>query len=233
MTLLSQTTTTPCPVKIDEEGVPYLSIPNHPELRLTPYLETDDDDLIKLFNDPEIGKWSWRRPYPYTVEHMDFVTSALPQRQALVKLITETLPNPVPLTKFDSRYFPFGVLRHVPSGRLIGDMYVGPTSSFSHSTVEVEEGGTQFEDGEVWEMAYNVSSQWQGKGVGSAMIKTTLEYLKWQGVKKVNATAEVINAPSGGVLRKNGFKQVKIIQLVWPEEKGGMTKDCYSFEQLL
>jgi len=43
---------------------PYLTLPSHPELRITPFRREDIDDIIEIHNDPVIAKWSYRRPYP-------------------------------------------------------------------------------------------------------------------------------------------------------------------------
>ncbi|KAK8844818.1 hypothetical protein IAR55_006668 [Kwoniella newhampshirensis] len=219
-------TIVPCPVQVDDDGKAYIPLPGLPDFRLTPWKADDADDILRLFNYPEIGKWSCRRPYPYAESDLSFMYAPLADRDALLNLLVSALPDPLPLETFDgTRFFLFGALRQVSTGRVVGDMHVGPSD---RTESQSEEGGVQN-----WEMAYNVVPDQAGKGLGSTMINVTLDYLRWLGVNKVVAFCETVNLASGGVLRKTGFTQVKVVDIAWPEEKGGGTKPCFMYEQVL
>lgn len=42
----------------------------------------------------------------------------------------------------------------------------------------------------VWEMAYNLSPEWQGKGVGGAVLDAVIEgWLKWAGIESIKAVS--------------------------------------------
>ncbi|OWZ77739.1 hypothetical protein C366_03334 [Cryptococcus neoformans Tu401-1] len=216
-------TTPSCPIIIDTSGEPYIPIPSHPELKLTMRKESDIDDLLVLFNTPEIGKWFWRRPFPYKLSDADFFMSPIPRFSTY--LSTTLIPSlpfpPSPSLPHAENFFPFPVLRTASDGKMIGIVFLSPAS-------EDEEG----EEG-IWELAYDLLPAWWGKGVGTGMINAGLGYLKWIGAKKVKAFHEPENAASGAVLCKTGFTRVEDKKLIWPEEKGGGERVVYGWEKKL
>nr|ODN85747.1 hypothetical protein L203_04621 [Cryptococcus depauperatus CBS 7841] len=203
---------TPAPVRIDgtESYIPLL---NFPEIRLTPWKEDDVDDMVKLYNTPAIGKWACRRPYPYKKEHTDFIISTLPSLDASIDIIKSSLPHPPssPSQMQSIRCFPFSALRVISTGKVIGSVIVGPG--------EKEEG--------VWEIGYDLLPSYWGKGIGKCMILSTLEFLRWLGIKRVVAFYQPENIASGAVLSRLGFTKYVEKELEWPEEKGGDKRLVY------
>ena len=43
---------------------PFILLPGRPDYRLTPLRAGDEDAIVRLCNDPAIGKWADRRPFP-------------------------------------------------------------------------------------------------------------------------------------------------------------------------
>ncbi|KAL0250169.1 hypothetical protein I308_103477 [Cryptococcus tetragattii IND107] len=216
-------TPTSCPILIDTSGEPYLPIPSHPELKLTMRKESDIDDLLVLFNTPEIGKWFWRRPFPYKASDAGVFMSPIPRFSAYVaSTLLPSLPSPPsPPLPHAENFFPFCVLRTASNGKMIGIVFLSPADE--------DKGG----DEGIWELAYDLLPAWWGKGVGSGMINAGLEYMKWIGGKKIIAFHEPENAASGAVLYKTGFTRVGDKKLVWPEEKGGGERVVYGWEKSL
>ena len=50
-----------------ERNEPFLPIEGFEELRLSPLRLRDSDDIVRLFNDPDIGKYFYKRPYPFVL----------------------------------------------------------------------------------------------------------------------------------------------------------------------
>jgi hypothetical protein len=62
----------------NDRNEPYILIPGRPDFRLTPVRAGDEDHSLRLCNEPSIGQWTYRRPFPYVliaVSHR-FVESA-------------------------------------------------------------------------------------------------------------------------------------------------------------
>ncbi|KAL1407231.1 hypothetical protein Q8F55_006648 [Vanrija albida] len=80
----------------DSTGEPYLDVPGHPGVRLTPYRDTraEEDALIEISNRPDVGRWSYGRRYPLRAEPGTAVPTA-----------------------------PFSVVRG-PDGAYLGEVYV-------------------------------------------------------------------------------------------------------------
>ncbi|WVQ75246.1 hypothetical protein IAR50_004858 [Cryptococcus sp. DSM 104548] len=196
---------TPCPIVVDAAGSAYIPLPDHPHLRLTPRQTSDLDALVKLYNTPEIGKWFWRRPFPCPPEEISKMLKKLPIQQAYIENLVASLPSPpAPSKPFADNLYPFNTLRETDTGKLLGTIFLGPSK---------DEGD--------WFIAYDLSPETWGKGVGSAVAKAALDYLRWFGAKKVTGLHEPGNGASGAVLRKAGFTRVADKQLEWPAEKGG------------
>ncbi|ODN78322.1 hypothetical protein L202_03966 [Cryptococcus amylolentus CBS 6039] len=199
------TATPTCPIVVDTDGSAYIPLPDHPGLRLAPRQTTDLDALVKLYNTPEIGKWFWRRPFPYPAEEISKALEKLPVQQAYLATLISSLPTPpAPLIPYTDNICPFNTLREADTGKLLGTVFLGPYET----------------EGDWW-IAYDLSPEVWGKGVGSAVAKAAVDYLRWFGAKRVTGVHEPENGASGAVLRKAGFSRVGDKELEWPEEKGG------------
>ncbi|WVQ82838.1 hypothetical protein IAT38_004971 [Cryptococcus sp. DSM 104549] len=207
----------PCPILVAEDESLYIPIPGHPELRLTPLSENDVDDIIALFNHPQVGKWAVRRPYPYTHDDTGFMLAQVPTAKAYLSRISASLPSPPPDTEME--LFPLGVLREVKTGRMVGNAYAGV------SVRDTEGGGL--------EIAYDLQPELWGQGLGKAMILALVAFARWSGVKRLIAFCEPENAASAGVLRKCGFSKYAEKDIEWPEEKGGGFRVFHGYEILL
>ncbi|WVO13667.1 hypothetical protein L204_101288 [Cryptococcus depauperatus] len=202
-----------CPVMVSDDG-PFIPLPTHVNFRLTPRRESDVDDLLVLYNTPEIGRWFWQRPYPYRRSDAQSFVDRVPAFNAQLAVVINSLPNPPTFPQPHSeRLFPFSVLREVTSDKLVGMMFLGPG-----------------EDEGTWEMAYDLHPAFWGRGVGSGMIQATLAYARWLGARRVVAFHEPENTPSHAVLRKAGFTRAGDKEMDWPEEKGGGKKLVYGWE---
>jgi hypothetical protein len=47
-----------------ERNEPFISLPGIPDLRLSPLRLDDIPHIVRLCNDPSVGKYSRMRPYP-------------------------------------------------------------------------------------------------------------------------------------------------------------------------
>ncbi|EIW73048.1 hypothetical protein TREMEDRAFT_59211 [Tremella mesenterica DSM 1558] len=58
------------------------------EYRLTPWREEDRGDMVRICNHPEIGKWSFRRPFPFLPSDADyFLVLRRPEIQHTLSLL--------------------------------------------------------------------------------------------------------------------------------------------------
>ncbi|WVQ82837.1 hypothetical protein IAT38_004970 [Cryptococcus sp. DSM 104549] len=202
-----------CPILVADDGSLYMPVPGRPELRFTPSTENDIDDLVSLFGHPLIGKWAYRRQYPYTKESTAFLIDLLPKAQDYLSAISASLPSPPP--DFPMESFPLSAVRETDTGRLVGYVYASPSPREPGGGVEI---------------AYDIQPELWGRGIGKAMISGLLEFAKWSKVKRVLAYCEENNVGSGAVLRKCGFTKYKEMTLEWPEDKGGGERLIHGYE---
>ncbi|WVQ82839.1 hypothetical protein IAT38_004972 [Cryptococcus sp. DSM 104549] len=206
----------PCPVRVAENKSLYIPIPGHPELRLTPLLENDVDDIVALFNHPQVGQWAVRRSYPYTREDTAFMFNMATMANAHLSRIPASLPSPPVDTKME--LFPLGLRRVVETGRVIGNVNAMASSRDTQGGLEI---------------AYDLQPEYWGKGLGKAMILAVVAYARWSGVKRLFAFCEPENAASAGALRKCGFSKYVEKYIRCPEEKGGGFLFLHGYEILL
>ncbi|GFZ44482.1 hypothetical protein JCM24511_02204 [Saitozyma sp. JCM 24511] len=238
-----------------DKNEPYLAVPGFPDLRITPFHKEDDPHLVELYNDPLIGSWAWRRPYPYLLADRDFVWNVLypPQRAAmellkpLLTLPSEAssgaqggahpLPSPPPTTPV----FPLGVVRDIHTGHIAGDLSIFPDTSPAPATVPDSAGhgdipATPGPSGNLeagrggtphrWEVAYNVDERYRGRGLAVAMLKAVITgWCVWVGMETLIAHVETRNTGSQSVVRRCGFQLVDLEQREWPADKGGGTRE--------
>ncbi|WVQ94389.1 hypothetical protein IAU59_001468 [Kwoniella sp. CBS 9459] len=206
------------PVKWSEKG-PYIPLANNPDFRLTTMRENDLEDIIAIFNHPDVGKWACMRPYPYEATHFDFFLPHLSQLESVAKSLASALPNHLPPLSAVTALpvFPLTALRHTATGRLVGVVNVGPSMR--------EEGAL--------EIAYDVRPGYQGRGLAKGMVEAVISVLSWLGAKRVVAFCEAVNIPSAGLLAKTGFVKYTEKMHTWPAEKGGGDRLLYGFERKL
>ncbi|RSH78048.1 uncharacterized protein EHS24_002503 [Apiotrichum porosum] len=148
------------------------------EFRLTPYRDPEDTEgMCEISNFPDVGKWSYMRPYPYTVpDARIWFDLTVPSQKAAVALLKankeeaadvgEVSPASTPTPPLS--VIPFIVLRD-KTGKYLGDASL------------------TFED-DVWVIAYALNPSLWGKGVGTQMVKTLIEWgEESNGVKEVHA----------------------------------------------
>ncbi|WWC90280.1 uncharacterized protein L201_005213 [Kwoniella dendrophila CBS 6074] len=213
-----------CPIKVPDDGQPYIPLPNHPELRLTTWKENDIDGIIELFNLPNIGKWGHGRPYPFTREDAlkDFPNIELHQKY--LKILIKDLPNSSPNKLIDypsSKLGPLSALK-VKENKNGSEKLIG--------TLNLKQ-STRSTNGKDWELSYYVHDNYTKQGIATDMVQKGLEFLRWLGVEKIIAFSETTNQASISVLKKSGFKIVKEGLVDWPEHRGGGTRSHYRWEQ--
>ncbi|WWD22627.1 hypothetical protein CI109_107120 [Kwoniella shandongensis] len=206
-----------CPVLLDEEGEPYIPLKGVPDFRLTPWRESDIDDLINISNKPEVEKWAVFRDIPYTHSsaQRDIITH-LPLHRTYLQSLISALPTPLPPVLPTGRKFPLGAVRQTSTGRLVGSISLGES---------VHQPGN-------WEVSYQLDPDYHGKGIGKGMIKAAVGFATWVGVKRVLAFCEKANQASAGALRSAGFKQFMEVDIPLPEHMGGRVRPVLFFEHV-
>ncbi|KAK8844820.1 hypothetical protein IAR55_006670 [Kwoniella newhampshirensis] len=209
---------TSCLVLVDEEG-PYIPLDGLPDFRLTPWRPGDVDDVVDIFNRPEVEKWAVFRDIPYTPAsaHTDFFTHIPTHRAYLTQLIS-SLPYPPPSLPPDTkRKFIFGAVRQHSTGRLVGVVSLGESSHQPGN----------------WEVSYQLNPDFHRRGIGKGMIVSAVKFASWLGVKRVLAFCEKANPASSGALRSAGFKQFMEVDIPLPEHLGGKVRPVLFFEHVV
>ncbi|KAL7418620.1 hypothetical protein Q5752_007078 [Cryptotrichosporon argae] len=232
----------------DDRGEPYIQLPSFPYLRLTPFREGIEDELVDLFNVPMIAHRLFVTPTPYTRAHAaENVTKTLPTHRALCAEVaphlsplhsadpkpdtdpttapplTSSAPAPTPIAGM-----PFKSIRSLALGRIVGDI---------HLHVDTPPGTSEDEqlarpaDEQVWAVGYVLDPAMQGKGVMAEVLGCILEaWVKpWMRVGALCATAETNNPASLGVLKRNGFDLHTTQPCEWPADKGGGVRETSTF----
>ncbi|WOO84534.1 uncharacterized protein LOC62_06G008052 [Vanrija pseudolonga] len=191
----------------DTTGEPYLDLPGHPGVRITPYHDTpaEEDALIEISNLPEVGRWSYGRPYPdYTRADARERLDELVAPQAATAAALRENPAAVVTT------CPFAVVRD-DTGAYLGEVYVWPDNE--------REG--------FLELSYSLFPRVQGRGLGAAAVRRIVEWAgPALGAHTVEAMVETVNAPSNALMAKLGFYKAEVRAVRWPEEKGGEEREC-------
>jgi GNAT superfamily N-acetyltransferase len=93
--------------------------------------------------------------------------------------------------------FALVILRDMTTGRMIGDMQLFqpiPPGTSPEDQARLFAGTakqTVPSSGQTWELAYNLRPEWQGKGVGGAVLDSVLEgWVKWVGIGTVMAVSQ-------------------------------------------
>lgn len=157
---------TPVPlphVTVQWDGAePYLVPASRPDLRLTPYRDTDAEvaGLISLNNHPEVGKWSHGRPYPFTVDSArGRLDLNLPRQAAAVAELRQNADTKTTTSVFS-------VIRSEENSYL-GDLSLRPVDEASGR----------------WAAAYAVHPDFHSRGIGTAAVATVLAWAKDMGAK--------------------------------------------------
>ncbi|ODO01752.1 hypothetical protein I350_06581 [Cryptococcus amylolentus CBS 6273] len=217
-------TPTPCPIQLgptstSSTSIAYIPLKGAEGFRLTPAGEGDLDDLVDLYNRPELGKWACRRPYPYIKAHTNFLN--IPANAPILTSILRTLSLPSTSTNDDDdarkarASFIFNALREESTGKVVGMVFIGPSDQSGSGS------------GGLWEVGYDLSPEYWGRGLGRRMVQGALEYAKWAGVTQVCAFHQPENTASAALLSKIGFTKHSERLVEWPEEKGGGKRLCY------
>jgi RimJ/RimL family protein N-acetyltransferase len=129
-----------------------------------------------------VGKWSFKRPYPFTHAHLPatFDMFLNPDRAAIPsfrKCIDASYSNP----EKPKRY----LLRALRTAQ--GQM-IGNTDLFSFIVAENDETSPLEDRGkQKWEIAYDLDPAYWGKGLGRGMIDFLVNWAGWLGVDVVTA----------------------------------------------
>ncbi|BEI82832.1 hypothetical protein CcaverHIS002_0307000 [Cutaneotrichosporon cavernicola] len=184
---------------------PYLTVPSHPHITITPYKDNPADlaALVRIANDPRVGKWSFGRPYPFSLaDARKRVDDNVTQAEAVAELRAgrKVGVNPFTVVRWDGAY--------------VGDLVLFKK--------------------EEWEVAYALDPEVHGRGVGTAVIRTVLEWAVAElGVRSVEATAQTANPASTRMLEKLDFERVEVKMLAWPEHNGGGEREVAVYRKQL
>ncbi|WVW81196.1 hypothetical protein I302_103187 [Kwoniella bestiolae CBS 10118] len=214
-----------CPVKKSDKGEPYipLILPSHPDddIRLTPWKEDDLDDIIELFNLPNVEKWGRSRPSPFTQSHAAELIPEIQSHLPFLLSLVSSHPNPPDLSTYPKqrvRLSPLGALRDT-HGKIIGTLGFKTPS-------EPGSGGE-------WEVTYNLHDGYAGRGIGGAMVRVAVQWGRWLRIRRLIAHTEADNFASNRVLSKNGFFIRSERAVEWPEHRGGGRRDTYEWYRAL
>lgn len=105
--------------------------------------------------------------------------------------------HPLPPHKGAVPFFPLIIIRHQPSGKMIGDFQlVQPPSAHSESAEDQAKafGGQAPQllpsEEQTWELVYNLSPEWTGRGIGGAVLDVVLEgWVRWLGIGTIMAVS--------------------------------------------
>lgn len=96
-------------------------------------------------------------------------------------------------------FFPFIIIRHHPSGKLIGDIQIFQLTD----NLAAEDLGSAFGGAvpqplppaeQIWEISYNLSPEWRGKGVAGQVLDAVIEgWVKWVGIGRLMAVSLVLS----------------------------------------
>ncbi|ORY23267.1 hypothetical protein BCR39DRAFT_361401 [Naematelia encephala] len=97
---------------------PFLPVPGFPTLRLTPYREGEQADMVELCNHPLVGRYSYLRPYPYDLSHAQWMYDNIINKNLVpaVSTLRSLRESPLqPNTLPPLVTYPLSVLRYSPS----------------------------------------------------------------------------------------------------------------------
>lgn len=154
--------------------------------------------------------------------------------------------TPVPL-------FPFIIIRHHPSGRMIGDVQIFQPV---HPDIPADEVKASFAGrrsqvvspaDQTWEVGYNLSPEWTGQGIAGKAVDCLIEgWMQWVGIGTLMVVsqfrgqdfgqvlivqgAQVANTNSTGLIKSRGFVHTETFMEAWPKDKGGGEREMAHYE---
>ncbi|RSH83819.1 hypothetical protein EHS25_005434 [Saitozyma podzolica] len=222
----------------------YLQLPSFPELRLVPFREGIEDELVELFNHPVIGQRLYRLPYPFPRSFAEeMLSSSLSVHRPLLAHLRALLPSSpdpsqpiLPVSGESILGFPFKSLYDTSKGKIVGDMHLGITSNaFDEYPMTPEEMAKLPASQQVHDFGYVLDPAYHGRGVMTEVVAVMIDsWAKpWMGIGKVGAYVESDNLGSIAVMRKNGLALTGVTLTDWPEEKGGGQRETGRYERVL
>ncbi|WOO84535.1 uncharacterized protein LOC62_06G008051 [Vanrija pseudolonga] len=188
-------------------GEPYLAVPSHPGIRITPLRDSPDevDSLVRVNSAPSVGRWFFSRPFPYSPAdgRKQLDAALLAQAPAIASLRSGAAD--------ESALAALTVVRDTQSGRYIGDVGVYPAAPES--------------DLAPWGLLYTLDPQYHGQGLGTAVVGAYLAWLETLGVGRVEAVIQTTNVPSSRLVKRLGFSLHEVKGAKWPESKGGDVRE--------
>ncbi|ORY27736.1 hypothetical protein BCR39DRAFT_536871 [Naematelia encephala] len=219
------------------EGQAYIQLPSYPNLRLVPFRQGIEDEIVTLFSHEVIAKRLFRLPYPMYRHHAEeMISSLVPKHQALLAELSTHLPSPPPIntpllpsSPTHIPGFPFKSLVDTTTGRKIGDLNLAARKA-GMTDEEVLKLPSKEQD---WVIGYVLDPGYHGKGIMSEMVGCLIDgWIKnWMDIRAVTALVEDNNTGSIKVVLKNGLVRVGSEDTAWPEEKGGGIRPTGQYER--
>jgi RimJ/RimL family protein N-acetyltransferase len=163
-----------------------------------------------MCNDPRVGQYAFRRPYPYTPSDADWFFDNIHDpltKPAIAPILAFIRPDNTSSSDQPTRdfppllAFPFGALRYVPQGDTSSDLegltfvpgqFVGNLHIFPYEkagmTPEEMLGKPAVE--QTWETAYDIIPELFGRGIGKALVGAGMAFVKWVGIGSVVAVSQ-------------------------------------------
>ncbi|KAL1405313.1 hypothetical protein Q8F55_008940 [Vanrija albida] len=221
---------------------PYLQLPNFPHIRLAPFREGIEDDMVTLFNHPEVGKRLYSLPYPMPRSFAEsWVEKDLPKHKAIISAIAEhavSLEADEPISPKPNAPLlngsPFKSVWDTEQGRIIADIkYAIDTENADGSNKTEDEAYAVPRAQQKYELGYVLEPAAWGKGLATEIVGAIVYGYGdvWVRPGTLSAYAETDNAGSGRVLVKNGLQKIKEISEKWPEHKGGEVHHAGYYER--
>ncbi|KAL1407229.1 hypothetical protein Q8F55_006646 [Vanrija albida] len=189
----------------DATGEPYLAVPSHPGIRITPLRDGEDEvaALVRVNNAPSVGRWFFSRPYPYSAgDARGHLAAALPsQTRAIAQLASGDA---------GAAALPALTAVRDAQGGYIGDVGLYPA-----------DGGTPAPYG----LLYALDPGHHARGLGTAVVQTYLAWLDALGLGHVEAVIQTDNVPSSKLVARLGFALLETKGSRWPEAKGGDVRE--------
>jgi len=227
-------------------GEPYIPIPGHPKIIITPPRLSDVPLILSYMNDPSVYMNLANPPYPYRIEHAEQWLRANEERcrkclEECVDAFGSQLEGKgegtgeSPGAESYVGWSPVQSLREVlPDGTdvFLGDVSVRRTSFFH--VIDEQEAARLTEENDarpvgdpeiVWAFGDYLAPSHHGRGIMTAAIKVMKD--EWM-IPKMGARKIVVDVMKGNVgsvrvFEKNGFKLTETIDdcKVMQESKGG------------
>ncbi|KAK8844520.1 hypothetical protein IAR55_006366 [Kwoniella newhampshirensis] len=204
---------------------PYIVLPGKPDFRLTPLRSSDVQDWWELFNSPAISANSIRNPKPFPKE---LAAKQVDTRSAAARPFVDRLRAGAKVLNGS----PFDAIREHASGKLIGDIHI----YLSDNKVPPIEPRSDLDwVNETWDIGYNMSPAYEGKGLMKAATRALLDgyLMPYMKLRQISAGSRDTNSASHAVLRRSGFVEVYRYSRTLPPELGGSTVKAVKFKCVL